>query len=130
MYAKLKLLHVALAMLSISGFMLRAWWSINASPHLQTRAARVLPHVVDTCFLPAGVGMIWSASLPVTSMHWLHAKFVGLVLYVVIGTVAIKRGKTREMRLMASILAVAVFAWVVGISVRKSPLSWLTPLMS
>lgn len=129
MYASLKLLHVTLAALSISGFLLRAWWSINGSPLLQTRLARTAPHIVDTLFLFAGIGMIWSASLPVAELTWLHAKFVGLVLYILAGTVAIKRGKSTEIRIMATLLAVGLFAWVVGISIRKSPLSWLTPLI-
>ena len=109
MYASLKLLHVTLATVSISGFLLRAWWSINASPLLETRLARTAPHVVDTLFLLAGIGMIWSASLPVADL--------------------IKRGRTRQTRIMATILAVGLFAWVVGISIRKSPLGWLTPLV-
>ena len=129
MYASLKLLHVTLATVSISGFLLRAWWSINASPLLETRLARTAPHVVDTLFLLAGVGMIWSASLPVADLTWLHAKFAGLVLYILAGTIAIKRGRTRQTRIMATILAVGLFAWVVGISIRKSPLGWLTPLV-
>ncbi len=130
MYASLKLLHVTLAIVSVSGFVLRAWWSVNESPLLKTKLARTAPHVVDTFFLLAGIGMIWTASMPVLSTHWLLAKFVGLVAYVLAGTVAIKRGKTREIRLMASILALGIFAWVIGISIRKSPLSWLTPMVS
>ncbi len=129
MYTQLKILHVSLAVVSISGFMLRAWWSINGSPLLKTRFARIAPHVVDTVFLIAGIGMIWTASLPVLSMNWLLAKFAGLVVYVLAGTVAIKRGRTREIRLMASMLAVVVFAWIVGTSIRKTPLSWLTPMV-
>ena len=84
---------------------------------------------LSSAFLLAGVGMIWTASLPVLSMNWLLAKFAGLVVYVLAGTVAIKRGKTREIRLMASILAVGVFAWIIGVSIRKTPLSWLTPMV-
>ena len=129
MYAYLKLLHVTLAIVSVSGFILRAWWSVNESPLLKTKLARVAPHVVDTLFLLAGVAMIGTVSLPVLSTPWLLAKFAGLVIYILVGTVAIKRGKTREIRLTASILAVGIFAWVVGISVRKSPLSWLTPMV-
>ena len=128
MYASLKLLHVTLATVSIAGFLLRAWWSIHESALLQTRLARTLPHIVDTLFLLAGIGMIVSASLPVAELTWLHANFAGLILYILAGTIAIKRGRTREIRVMATVLAVGLFAWVVGISVRKSPLSWLTPL--
>lgn len=129
MYASLKLLHVTLATLSISGFLLRAWWSISTSPLLQTRLARTLPHIVDTLFLLAGIGMICSASLPVADLNWLHAKFAGLILYIFAGSIAIKRGKSREIRIMATLLAAGLFAFVVGISIRKSTLSWLTPLV-
>ena len=108
---------------------MRAWWSINESPLLETRLVRTAPHVVDTLFLLAGIGMIWSAPLPVANLTWLHAKFAGLVLYILAGTIAIRRGKTREIRIMATLLAAGLFAWVVGISIRKSPLSWLTPLV-
>jgi uncharacterized membrane protein SirB2 len=47
-----------------------------------------------------------------------------VLLYIGVGTVAIKRGKTPRTRAVAAIIAVAIFLYIVGIAMNKTPLSW------
>ncbi len=124
-YIKIKLLHTVLATLSIAGFVLRGYWMLRDSPWLEHRMTRTLPHVNDTLFFLAGAWMVWLLAVNPFTQPWLITKFVGLGVYVLLGTVALRRGKTRETRTVALVGAIAVYAYVVGVALSKSPLGWL-----
>lgn len=97
---------------------------------LQHRLTRVLPHIVDTLFLASGIGMLVLMALNPFTQAWLLAKFAGLVAYVILGTIAIKRGRTRNVRLAAFVAALSVFAYIVGVGLSKSAASWLAVLLA
>jgi uncharacterized membrane protein SirB2 len=69
--------------------------------------------------------MVWLLQLDPLRQPWLIAKFTGLLVYILLGTIAIKRGKTMQIRLIALVAAVSAFAYIAGVAVTKSPLSWL-----
>ena len=128
LYISLKTIHVLAAATAISGFVLRGYWMLTGSEKLQHRATRVFPHVVDTIFLLSGVAMVWLLHLDPFSQAWLTAKFSGLIAYILLGTIAIKRGPTKPIRTIALVGAVAVFAYIVGVAITRSPLSWVSIL--
>ncbi len=116
------------ALATLSGFMLRGYWMMTQSRHLQLRITRIAPHVIDTVFLLSGIALVWSLQLDAFSEPWLVAKFTGLIIYIVLGMVAIKRGPTMQIRIIAFVSALAVFAYIVGVAISKSPASWLALL--
>ena len=124
-YLVLKTIHVLAATATISGFLLRGYWMLTESEQLQRRATRIVPHVVDTIFLLSGVATLWLLQLNPFTQAWLVAKLIGLVAYILLGTIAIKRGKTLQIRLIALVGAVSVFAYIAGVAITKLPLSWL-----
>ena len=121
-YIFIKHLHVTAALISIVLFIIRACWSVQGSPRLQSRFARIAPHIVDTILLLAA---IYLASVLGWHQPWIAAKIVGLILYILVGTVAIKRGKTPTGRAVAAIAAVIIFLYIVGVAITKQPMSWL-----
>ena len=127
-YLAIKYLHVIAAVLTILGFVLRGLWMMSDSAKLDRPIARVAPHVVDAILLLSGVAMLTLLSLNPLAQAWLVAKFAGIVAYILLGTVAIRRGRTDHERLVAFAAALAVFAYVVGAAVSKSPASWLAGL--
>jgi len=52
---------------------------------------------------------------------WLTAKVTGLVVYVVLGTIALKRGRTLRVRVAAWIAAQLVFLYIVSVAITKDP---------
>ncbi|MWJ28987.1 regulator SirB [Halomonas sp. ZH2S] len=124
-YFLIKHLHVTAAVLSIGFFMLRAWWSVRESSMLGQRWVRVLPHVIDTSLLALGVTLMVMLSMWPHQHPWLAAKLIALVVYIGVGTVAIKRGPTPLVRGVGALVAVAVFIYMLGTAIRHSPLSWL-----
>lgn len=120
-YLYIKHLHATAATVSIVLFIIRAVWSVKGSPRLQSGFARIAPHIIDTILLLAG---IYLASVVGWHQPWIAAKIVGLVLYIGIGTLAIKRGKTPASRAAAAVVAVLIFAYIVSVAVTKQPLGW------
>lgn len=124
-YLAWKTIHVWCAALSISGFMLRGYWMLIDSPRLRHRLTRVLPHVNDTLLLSAGVVMAFRIQQYPLVHGWLTAKLVALVAYVIVGSIALKRGRTHRVRAVALISAVAVFAYMVAVALTRRPLPFL-----
>ena len=124
-YLLIKNLHALAAVVTITGFVLRGYWMVTDSGKLQHRITRTAPHIVDTIFLLSGITLLVMLSLNPFSQSWLVAKFTGLIAYVLLGTVAIRRGGTLQIRVIAFVGALSVFAYIVGVALSKSPASWL-----
>jgi len=121
-YLALKHLHVTCVVLSGLGFALRGWWMLRDSPRLKARLARVVPHVVDSLLLGSALLMAWQSGQYPFAQSWLTAKFFGLLAYILLGTMALKRGKTRNQRALFLILALAAYAYIVGVALTRNPL--------
>lgn len=127
-YLALKTVHMIAAILTISGFVLRGFWMMRESALLQQRITRIAPHIIDTLFLLSGIALVWRMGINVLEQPWLLAKFAGLVIYILLGTIAIKRGATLRIRSMAFVAALAMFAYIAGVAMSKSALSWMAYL--
>jgi uncharacterized membrane protein SirB2 len=107
------------AALSGSFFLVRGIWMLRGSPMLQQRWVKIVPHIVDTLLLASALAMVFiSAQYPFVQ-NWLTAKVIGLVAYIVLGTIALKRGKTRSVRTYAFIAALLVFSYIVAVAITK-----------
>ncbi len=124
MYSLLKSVHVACAILTIAGFVLRGTWMWASSPLLEHRLTRILPHVIDTVLLLSGILMLAAVSRNPFVESWLNAKFAGLLVYILLGTIALRRGPTLTARVVAFFGALAVFAYIAGAALARSPASW------
>ena len=125
MYETVKLIHISTVVLTILGFLLRSYWMFTNSPKLQQRLVKIVPHIVDTVLLISGITLIVILNLPVLSHNWLLMKFAALVVYVVLGAIALGRGKTLRSRSLAFVLSLAIFAYIVGVALSKSTASWI-----
>ncbi len=118
-YLALKYLHVTTVIVSYSLFVVRGAWMLADSPMLAKRWVRIVPHVNDTLLL---VAAIWLTTLigqyPGTSA-WLTAKVIGLIVYILIGTVAIRRGPNKPIRATAWVAAQLVFFYIVAVALTR-----------
>lgn len=120
-YFLIKHLHMTTAIVSIVFFIVRAWWSVRESPLLQRRWVKILPHVNDTLLLVLGVMLAVTLSMSPHQHPWLAAKLLGLIIYILLGTVAIKRGRTPLTRGLTAVAAIAVFFYVYATAMTKDP---------
>jgi len=123
-YASLKIVHVGCVAASYALFVVRGIWMMRESSHLQHRWVRIVPHLVDTLLLASAVALaVMSHQYPLAN-GWLTAKVAGLLIYIGLGTVALKRGKTRRVRVTAWLAAQAVFFYIVAVAIMRQPLPW------
>lgn len=123
-YVLLKTTHVTCVTLSYVGFLLRGIWMIRGSALLERRWVRIAPHVVDTLLLASAIGLAALLRLNPLAQPWLAAKIVALVLYIALGTVALRRGRTRASRIGAWLAAQGVFLYIVAVAFTRSPAPW------
>jgi uncharacterized membrane protein SirB2 len=121
-YIGIKHLHMACAALSISLFLLRGAWMLQGSSMLARRWVKVLPHAVDTVLLGSAVTLAAISHQYPFAQPWLGAKVVALLLYIVLGAVALKRGRTRRIRALAFAGAVLTFAYIASVAVTRQVL--------
>jgi len=111
-------LHGLFVFLSLALFSLRGYWMLRDCPALQARWVKIAPHIVDTMLL---LTALWAAWL----MFWSHGtnpafitvKIIGLIVYIGLGLVALKLGKTKAIRLTAFIAALAVYVYLMAVGV-------------
>nr|WP_275689479.1 SirB2 family protein [Nitrosomonas oligotropha] len=120
-YALLKMIHVSSVILSYSLFFLRGVWLIRDSTNLRQRWVKILPHIVDTVLLTSAVFLAMTIQQNPLQDSWLTAKVAGLLLYIALGMVAIRFGKTRRTKIIAWVAAQCVFIYIVLVAVTKSP---------
>lgn len=120
-YWIVKLTHVAAVATSYSLFFVRGVWMVRGSALLQARWVRVVPHVVDTILLASAIALASMMQQYPLAAPWLTAKVVALVVYIVLGSIALKHGRTRRIRIAAWIAAQCVFGYIVWVAVSKDP---------
>lgn len=126
MYSALKHFHLTTVTLSFCLFVLRGAWMLADSPHLQRRWVRIAPHVIDAVLLASAVGLAVTLHQYPFVHGWLTAKVLGLILYIILGGIALKRGATKTIRVAAWITALVVFGYIVSVAVAHSPLGFLS----
>ncbi len=108
-YLILKHAHITFAVISFLGFSLRGYWMVMESALLQTKAAKILPHLNDTLLLGTAIALVVMTRQYPLVVGWVTLKILMLILYIVFGTFALKRGRNKALRiklLMASVVVV------------------------
>jgi uncharacterized membrane protein SirB2 len=124
-YYTIKHIHVIAVIVSALGFVLRGWWMIATDPLLGHRLTRVVPHVVDTVLLLSAVALaIMIAQYPFVA-GWVTAKVLGLLVYIGLGMLALRRGPTLPVRVSAWVAALVVYGWIVSVATSKQPWGFL-----
>lgn len=121
----LKQTHVALAALSAAGFCVRAFWLWTRPARLDARWVKIAPHVVDTFLLLSGLTLAISLGYSPIAHAWFAAKLAAIVVYIVLGRIALGRGRSRRARLLALAGALASLAFVFATALTREPIPGL-----
>lgn len=124
-YTLLKLIHVSSVILSYLLFLTRGIWMIRASAQLQQRWVKIMPHVIDTVLLVSAIMLAVLIQQNPLVNFWLTAKIVGLLVYIGLGMVALRFGKTRAVKISAWIMAQITFIYIVLVALTKNPTIFL-----
>jgi len=118
-YTLLKHLHITTVYITLALFLLRGFWMLIDSPRLQARWVKIAPHANDTLLLLAAIGLLVTTWGNPLQQPWLMAKIIGLLAYIGLGTVALKRGRSKGLRIKAFVAALGVFAYIIAVAVTK-----------
>ena len=125
-YFAIKYLHVTCVILSGMGFFVRGVRMLMDAPPPRRRWLRMAPHVNDTVLLGAAVTLVVLTGQYPFVAAWVTAKVFGLFAYIILGSLALKAGRSRRVRLAAWLAALAVFGYVVSVALTKNPLGLVT----
>jgi uncharacterized membrane protein SirB2 len=120
-YASIKHLHMAAVALSALGFAARSVAALQGAAWVHSRAAKTLPHIVDTVLLGSALTLAWMLRLQPLENAWLMAKILGLLAYIGLGMVALRPRFSRPVRSAATAAAWLVLAWIVSVAMLKNP---------
>jgi uncharacterized membrane protein SirB2 len=127
-YFLVKTIHQSAVALSFAGFFARGLGSLIGAAWVQGRAAKTVPHIVDSVLLLSALTLAWMLRLDPIAAPWLMAKIIGLLVYIGLGMVALKPTRPAPVRTAAWIAALATFGWIVSVALTKSPLGFLSRL--
>ena len=128
-YPSIKWVHVAAVLCSGALFALRGLLLQAGSRWGMAAPLRYLSYGIDTVLLTAALMLLTLLPKAMFANGWLTVKLVLLVVYVLLATFALKRGKTRKSRRLCFIGAMAVYGFMLGVAHAHHPLGVLHAML-
>ena len=122
MYMMSKHLHLTAVGLSILFFIFRFIWSQFDSTALNKKWVKILPHIIDTILLASAIWLCFILSQYPIVNAWLTYKVIGVIGYIVLGLMALKKAKTSGGKWVAFVAALGVLMTTAMVAVTKQPL--------
>lgn len=120
-YPQIKSVHIAAVMASGLLFFLRGAALHAGMTWGMAAPLRYLSYAIDTTLLTAAL-MLATMLHQYPFVHgWLTVKVVLLVVYILLGTFALKRGSTRKIRVICWLAALAVYAFIITVARAHNP---------
>lgn len=120
-YLPLRQVHITAVMSSLTLFTLRGAAVLAGQGWAMRRRWRLASVAIDTVLLTAGVSLWTLLALNPARDTWLAAKLALLVAYVVLGSYALKRARSRRGKALALAAAIACAAAMVSIALAHHP---------
>ena len=122
-YPQILFVHVTVVLLSGGLFLTRAVaGNVFGAPWIMAAPLRYFSYTIDTMLLTAALMLMTITHQYPLAENWLTAKVSLLVVYVLLGSFALKRGRSQPVRLLCSTAAVGVFLFMISIAVAHDPL--------
>ncbi len=123
-YVPIKSVHVAAVLASGGLFTLRGLLVLGGHVWAMSAPLRYLSYSIDTVLLTAALMLATMLPGAVFANGWLAVKLTLLVLYVLLGSFALKRGRSRHMRMVCFVAAITVYAFMYSVARTHQPLGW------
>jgi uncharacterized membrane protein SirB2 len=121
-HAQIKWVHIAAVIVSGSLFALRGAGTLAGAGWPMWAPLRYLSYTIDTVLLTAAL-MLATLLHQYPFVHaWLTVKVCLLVVYIVLGSLALKRARTHQARAWCYAASLAVFLFIVSIARAHHPL--------
>jgi uncharacterized membrane protein SirB2 len=129
-YLQIKSVHVAMVIASGLLFALRGAAVLAGARWAMAAPLRYLSYTIDTTLLTAALMLLTALKLNPFAVPWLSVKLALLVAYVVLGSLALKRARSRRARAGFFLAALATYAFMYFVARAHHPLGLLQGLAS
>lgn len=129
-YPQIKSVHVLCVILSGCLFALRGTLMVARSRYTDHIALRMMSYAIDTTLLTAALMLVTLLHQYPFVQAWLTVKILLLVVYVVLGVLALRRGRTRRTQIACFLAALLVYAFIVSVALAHSPWGIFAVLLS
>jgi uncharacterized membrane protein SirB2 len=116
--------HITLVTASVSLFAARGLGVLAGQAWPMRPGWRGLSVWIDVGLLSAGGTLWFLLQFNPWHDHWLGAKLILLVVYIGLGTMALKRAPTRAAKALFFVAALGCVAFMASIALRHNPLGW------
>jgi uncharacterized membrane protein SirB2 len=123
-YPQIRWVHITAVLSSGALFTLRGLGVLVGAHWPMTAPLRYLSYSIDTVLLTAALMLVTVLPSTVFANHWLTAKLALLVLYVALGSYALKRGNTNRVRAACFVTALLTYACMFGVARKHNPWGW------
>mgnify|MGYP003385806892 CR=1 FL=1 len=113
--------HISLVLVSGALFTLRGLAVLQGQPWAMRPAVRLLSYGIDTALLSAAVLLLVILELNPLLTPWLLTKLGLLLVYIVLGSLALKRARTRPVRLACYLAALLCYGFMLSVALTHSP---------
>ena len=117
-YPIAKHIHMTFAGLSFLGFVIRGYWMISGSNLLHKKPVKILPHIIDTILLLSAAVLVVLTGLYPLAVDFVTLKLLLLVAYIILGTFALKRGKTKAIKVASFVAALVIFLSIFAVAMH------------
>ncbi len=129
-YPQIKLVHIACVLLSGALFVLRGGGALAGARWPLALPVRLISYTIDTVLLTAALMLLTILPGGVFVNGWLAVKLSLLVVYIVLGSFALKRAKTRAGRSGFFLAAIATYVFMYTIARAHHPLGAISTFLS
>ncbi|GIX34283.1 MAG: SirB family protein [Lysobacteraceae bacterium] len=128
-YPQIKSLHVLFAVLSVSLFVFRGTVAVLLRrPWGDHPLLRGTSYLIDTLLLTFALMLLTMLHLNPFAQAWLAVKLGLLVVYIVLGALALRRAHRQPVRVVCFVAAILVAVWIFGVARAHHPLAWLAAM--
>jgi uncharacterized membrane protein SirB2 len=127
-YPEIKWVHVCAVIASGALFALRGAGVLGGARWPMWAPLRYLTYAIDTILLTAALMLVTILRQYPFVQSWLTVKVLLLVVYIVLGTFALKRAPTRKSRAICYVAALATYLFIASVARAHHPLGILATL--
>jgi len=124
-YLPIKMVHMIAVLCSGGLFFVRGLMLLIGNKLAMAAPVRYLSYSIDTVLLTAALMLATMLPSAMFANGWLLAKIGLMVVYIVLGSFALKRGRNKKSRVWFFVAAVSVYAFMIGIARAHHPLGFL-----
>lgn len=125
LYPDVRSAHIALVAISVALFATRGIAVMAGAAWAMWPAVRRMSVLIDTALLGAALLLVYMLQLNPFAVGWLSTKIGLLLVYIVLGSFALKRARTTQVRVVCFVAALLCLGFMVSVAVAHSPLGFL-----